>query len=153
MIFIVCHSGHALRVSPAPELADLLVASDWYPDKYPCPRCGSMMSLFENVDTQSIPQLDIVDVTPQEALAAFSGLGLPSEQDCSAAAVEKALNGATVARVVVRQIRNSHRSIVDFIELEGGTRVYLASSSLGATVYRIALKHSYAEEALRGEAG
>ena len=114
--------------------------------------CGEPSSLLENIDSKSLQALDIVNVTPQEALAAFSGLGLPSERDCSAAAVEKILVGAKVTRVAVHQIRNSHRSIVDFIELEDGTRLYLASSSLGATVYRIASKHSYVE-ALRGEAG
>ena len=47
--------------------------------------------------------------------------------------------------VCIKQIRNSHRSIIEYLQLEDGTRVYLASSSYGATVYRVAPPHSYVE--------
>ena len=43
-----------------------------------------------------------------------------------------------IKRVSAQQIRGSHRSIIDHIELEDGTKVYLASSAFGATIYRIA---------------
>jgi hypothetical protein len=88
----------------------------------------------------------LTSVTPAEAYTALSGLGLPSEQECGPLAVEKLFNEQRVTRVASRLIRNTHRCIIDFIEFEDGTKMYLGSSTLGATVYRIAPKHSYAEQ-------
>jgi hypothetical protein len=102
-----------------------------------------------SIEPSTYDRLDVADVSPSEALSALHGLGLPKERECSPAAVQQLLTGVTIKRVVTRTIRNSHRSILEYIEIEDGTRVYLAASTHGATVYRISPRGSYLEEALR----
>lgn len=121
--------------------------SDFYPDSYPCFRCEEPIAQFvPAMAPDALAQLELFDVTPPEAFAALMGLGVPGEQDCSAAAVEKVVVGQSVKKIHVRQIRNSHRCLVDGIELDNGVKLYLGSSAMGATVYRVALPHSYAEQ-------
>lgn len=139
MIYLTCgRCHHGLRVSPGQggEAEHL-----FHNGALPCWKCRAPLSrtAFEEMG------VDYVDVTPQEALAAIHGLGLPGEGDCAAEAVAKLLTEKSIEKVGIRQIRNSHRSIIDYLELEDGTRVYLGSSSYGATVYRIAPRHSYVE--------
>lgn len=153
MIHIVCLScGFGLRVSPGvdDEVEGVIGPEDpWYPDRYPCQQCGELAGIVPNIDGGVFSKLNLIDVSPFEALAALNGLGLPQERECSPSAVENTLTGARIRRVATRVIKNSHRSVLEFIELEDGTRVYLASSTFGATVYRISPKGSYVE-ALRG---
>lgn len=103
------------------------------------------MELLHTIQPFAAKKLDIVDVSPQEAYAAVNGLGMPVEKECSAAAVSQLLVEKRVVRVSASQIRGSHRCVLDFLELEDGTRVYIGSSAYGATVYRVAPKHSYVE--------
>lgn len=146
MIYLFCAScKHGLRVSPGDQRGALSeceallgAGSEYHPDKYPCPWCKERMSLLVAASPAALAVADVYDVTPQEAIAAIHGLGLPEERQCSAAAVEALLQGAQIKRVSAQQIRGSHRSIIDHIELEDGTKVYLASSAFGATIYRIA---------------
>jgi len=142
-----------VRVSPGAEgeLESLLgPSSELYPDKFPCPRCNAHMEVVLAIESTDLALLDVVDLSPPEALAAFSGLGFPEERECGPASVRALMSGATVKSVKVRQVKNSHRSIIEFIELADGTRLFLGSSSHGATVYRIAAPPAYAKEALRG---
>jgi hypothetical protein len=90
--------------------------------------------------------LEIHDVTPQEAFAALNGLGFPPERDCGETAVRQALT-KKILNAGVRQIRGINRSVLEWLEFEDGTRLYLASSSDGAVVYRLARRFSYAESA------
>jgi len=150
LIHIVCmNCSFGLRVSPGQDgERDGIIGphDEWFPDRYPCCRCGGLMTIAAAVDKDTFPQLELVDVSPPEALAALHGLGLPHERECSPTAVQKVMTGAHVKRVT---IRNSHRSILEYIELENGTRLYLAASAFGATVYRISPRGSYVEEVLR----
>jgi hypothetical protein len=90
--------------------------------------------------------IEFIDVNPQEAYAAVNGLGLPSERDCTAAAVMQLLTEKRVTRVSATQIRDSHRCIIEYLELEDGSRVYLGSSAYGATVFRVSNPISYVEK-------
>lgn len=148
MIYLVCEECKAaLRVSPGepPGECEALLGpgSEWHPDKYPCFRCGKKTSITEPSDVG--PDVEVHDVSPKEALAALNGLGLPAERDCTAEAVRMLLPGKKISRVAVSQIRNSHRCVIDHIELEDGTRVYFGASPPGAIIYRISPKHSYAQ--------
>ena len=151
MIFVVCAiCKTGLRISPGEvgESEGLFGRqSDYYPNSYPCFRCEMPIAQFiPAVDSKSLQSIELFDVTPKEAFAAMNGLGIPGEQDCSATAVQQLFEVQQVKRVQTRPIRNSHRCIVDHIELGDGTKVYLGSSAMGATVYRVAKPHSYAEQ-------
>lgn len=153
MIYIVCSScNKGLRISGGDLRGDVSEAmslfgpgSDMYPDAYPCFSCNEPAEFVAAADSDALLNLELFEVTPQEAMAALNGLGLPAEQDCSATAVQQALLSSPVKKVSARPIRNSHRSILDCIELEDGTKVYLGSSAYGATAYRISKPHSYAK--------
>lgn len=127
------------------EVSSLLVeGSEWYPDQYPCPTdgCGGTAQYLESIDSAALSRLEIHDVTPQEGFAAFNGLGFPPERDCGETAVRAALK-SPVVDVGVRQLRGSNRSVLEWLQLEDGTRLYLAASSEGAVVYRLAKRFSY----------
>lgn len=140
---------YGLRVFPGEEgEAELLLGrhSEFYPDSYPCFVCGhNVAHMVEVVPAELFESMTFHDVSPQEALAAMNGLGLPSEHDCSATAVQQLFASQAVKRVVSRPIRNSHRCVVQYIEFENGTRAYFGASTHGATVYRVTPKHSYAK--------
>jgi len=139
MILILCPSC-AMAVRTAGDDAEDLLGkeSPYYPDKYPCPRCGAMAKLMDKHGGV----MDVRDLQPAEAYAAFNGLGLPEERDCGEVAVKQLLSGARVVRVHTRYV-HSGRCCLDRIEIEGGATVHLGSSSLGAVVYRISSPHSY----------
>lgn len=151
MILIACKDcGIAVRTAGEhAELTHLLgeANEDWYPGNYPCPTsgCKGKASFMEGIEPAAMKMLDIHDLTPQEAFAAFNGLGLPAERDCGPEAVKNALLGNKVVAVGVSLIRGSHRSVLYSITMEDGTIVYLGSSPFGATVYRMAKLQSAVE--------
>jgi hypothetical protein len=116
--------------------------SEWFPDKYPCPMCSERMAISTKCLEQN-PKM--YDLTPQEAFAAFSGAGMPSEQECSATRVRELLLTKRVVDVSARHIRGTNRSTLDRIELEDGIVLHLASSTHGACVYRIQVPFSFTE--------
>jgi len=122
--------------------------SECYPDQYPCPTdgCVGRAQYLESIDPAALARLEIHEVTPQEAFAALNGLGFPPERDCGETAVRLALTHQ-VTEAGVRQIRGTNRSVLDWLQLDDGTRLYLASSSEGAVVYRLARRFSYVEPA------
>jgi len=142
VIYFVCTKCKVgLRVSPGDPLEAELLEDD----TLDCWRCNGPVEKVVSVDPAAVSQMDIVDVTPQEAYCALMGVGLPKERECSAEAVRKLLVEHKVVKVDARQIKNSHRCVVNYLELDDGTKVYFSASANGATVYRIAPKHSYVE--------
>jgi hypothetical protein len=119
---------------------------EWYPDKYPCPKagCDGLAQFMEAVAPTALSQLEIHDLTPYEAFAAFNGLGFPPERDCGETAVREAFK-QSISKVGVRQLRGENRSVIDWIEFTDGVRIYLAASGAGAVVYRIARPFRYTE--------
>jgi len=146
VIYLFCEKCQlCLRVSPgsAGELDTLFGGEETYP--CPRPKCTGTVEVVPLLQFSAASRLDIIDVTPHEAHAAINGLGMPGEKECSAAAVSKLLVDKRVVRVNAVQIRGSHRCVLNMLELEDGTCVYIGSSAYGATVYRVAPKHSYVE--------
>lgn len=150
MIVIAClKCSMALRTSGDPAEVHTLLGqgSEWYPDKYPCPRdgCPGPAEYCMSIDSMAFSALEVHDVTPQEAFAALEGLGLPPERDCGETAVRAALE-KKITGAGTRQIRGMSRTVIEWLEFEDGTRMYLASSAEGAVAYRLSKPFSYAEK-------
>ena len=153
MIYIVCLTcKSALRIMGDSREIEHLVGRicEWYPSSYPCwtDNCVGRAQFLERIDADVVRRIEVRDLTPQEAFLALNGMGMPDEKDCSAAAVKQVFESSPVKYVDAVQIRDSHRSIVNYIEMENGTRIYLASGPEGAIVYRISRPHSYTQEVL-----
>lgn len=160
MIVIACTPcAFAMRVMPdsvtsvrsVQELDQLIgKRSDFWPDKYPCPKCGQMATGFgeREVDGRVLQLMELKDVTPQEAFAALHGLGFPDEQKCSLAFVQQLLREQPVRRVIGTDVVGQERTIVDALELWDGTKVYFGSAPEGAVIYRITRQVSYANKQL-----
>ena len=156
MIVVTCLACELLiRVMPEGESSDELEhlvgsRSDFWPDKYPCPRCGKNgQGLPEReVDTRVYQVMELRDVTPKEAFAIFNGMGFPDEQQCSMETLRTLLLEHPVRRVVGRDVVGMARSIVDHLELWDGSRVYLGAATEGAVVYRITRPVSYTAKQL-----
>lgn len=147
MIFFCCTSiscDCVVRVhAPRTEEADLLIGpgSDWYPDRYPCPRCSEHMVF----STKLLEPGRVHDLTPHEAFICFSGAGLPEEGECSATFVHQLLTTKRIKDVQTRHVGGTNRCTLDHIEFEDGTKLYLGASTHGACVYRVQSPHSYME--------
>jgi hypothetical protein len=126
--------------------------SEWWPDRYTCPRCGAQAAgADENSLPRSVQTASVVDLTPIEMFSAMSGFGLPDELPSSVENIAETLKGSPVKRVVGQNVPNTGRCSVDFIELVNGVRVYFGASVHGAVVYRIVKPTSYAEKVLHQE--
>lgn len=154
MIFLAClDCQHALRISPGDIRGNLSeaealfgLASEYYPDSYPCSFCGGKMQYMPAADKYAVQEFEVHDVNPKEALSALYSLGLPEEHDCGPTAVAQALTSSKVKSVGAHHIKDSHRCLLAWIDMEDGTRLYLGASAGGATVYRIAKPHKYVKD-------
>ena len=114
-------------------------SSEWYPDKYPCRNtgCSGNAKIVAPAELRDMPEsLDIVELSPQEAFAAFFGLGVPEERICTGDAV-RSLFETPVESVDVKDIPRTNRCTLNSVEFEDGTRLFLAPSRYGAVVYKI----------------
>lgn len=155
MITLACLECHlALRTCGEPVEVDFLVGmkSEWYPDRYPCPRseCKGLMTLTDVMDPQVLPLLEIHDVSPQECFQALKGMGLPKERECGVLETIEAIKDKRVVGMDLYRLANDKRAVLTSILMEDGTRIYLGSSPQGALVYRIAIPYSKATEVLNG---
>lgn len=76
-------------------------------------------------------------LTVKEIVAASFGFGMPLERRCAKDRVEKALVGKKIEKLDLEAIPGTNRTILHYIDLEDGARVYIGSSTKGACVYRI----------------
>jgi hypothetical protein len=152
MIIIACTScSFAMRVEASSEMeisglvGDL---SEFYPDKYPCPGegCKEMARAFApgEISLRAAEQLKIIEVTAPEAFAALYGLGLPKERSCYLDEV-RAMFSVGVKKLAGKDLPGTTRCMIDHIELNDGTKVYLGASAEGATIYRVTRQVSYVE--------
>lgn len=151
MIAILCQPcGKGIVVTPGDdgEVENLFFEEGELSRTLACPFCGG--DRLHKLDAAQTSTLEVQELTPKEAFAAFSGLGFPDEQDCSPTAVATALTSSPVKTVTARPIKGSHRALIEIIELENGTKLFFGASVHGASVYRISRPRSYAEEVLRG---
>jgi len=150
MILVLCTDcSLAVRIMGDPEEIDSLVgeSSELWPDKFPCPECERQVRAFLEADVD--PQIGlvtrIVDLSPQEAFAAFNGLGLPDELNCTIQALTDLLKEQPIKKIAGRNILGSTRCTVTHLELEDGSKVYLGAGAGGACVYRIVRPQSHVE--------
>lgn len=160
MILVVClPCNFAIRVMPesvasmasVQELDQLVGArSDFWPDKYPCPRCGKPARglLEKEADERVLNLLTIQEATPQEAFAALNGLGFPDEHHCSLETVQALLKEQPVRRIIGTNVRGAERTVIDALELWDGTKMYFGAGAGGAVIYRITRPVSYADKQL-----
>lgn len=147
MIIIVCQACcTAVRISGDPDEMQSLFGQM---EKYKCPQCDETMEEMEAIEPAALAALDVHDLEPGEAFSAFHGLGFPEEQECGALAVMKLFTEQTVKSVECHHLKGSSRSVIYNITFADGTKMYMGSSTFGATVYRIQKPHSYTEAVLR----
>jgi hypothetical protein len=156
MIVVSClPCALAIRVMPSsvssmPALREVreLVGdqSDFWPDKFPCPRCEKMCKglLEEMVDARVYTRMELRDLTAVEAFAAFNGMGFPDEQRCSLTAVRELLSAYPIRKVNGSEVSGQERAVLDSIELWDGTVLHLGASPAGAVVYRVVRPPNYA---------
>lgn len=161
MIVVAClPCARAVRVMPAfagdpgsAQQLDQLVGrrSDFWPDKFPCPWCGKWATgmLEHEADTRVLQVMSLQDLTPDEAFAAFNGLGFPDEQRCSLESVQALLLESPVRKVLGKSVSGMERTIIDALELWDGSKVYFGAGAEGAVVYRITRPVSYTAKVLK----
>lgn len=156
MILVVClPCAFAIRVMPvrisdmqSVQELDQLVGqrSEYWPDRYTCPLCDKPARgiLERTADPRALQLMTVRDLTPQEAFAAFNGVGLPDEQKCSLETVQALLTEHPIRKVVGSNIPGSERTLIEQLELWDGSRVYFGSGGDGAVIYRVVRPSSYA---------
>jgi hypothetical protein len=119
--------------------------SEYWPDKYTCPRCGGAAKGFleREVDHRALEAMELRDLTPHEAFAALNGLGFPDEQKCSLETVQALMVEQPLRRIIGSNVTGSERTIVDCLELWDGSKVYFGAAAEGAIIYRITRPVSY----------
>jgi DNA-directed RNA polymerase subunit N (RpoN/RPB10) len=150
MILIACPScNHALRVTGDPEEISYLLGekSELWPDQYACFNCGKSAGhyLIAETTAAAMAMMHIVDLTPQEALAALSGFGLPGERTCCREVILPYFEQAGI-KVKGQQPRGQQLFRVEELTFPDGTTMFLAPSAMGAVIFRIKKPHSYAAE-------
>lgn len=154
MIYIVCTNCRtALCTHGDPDEVESLLGerSDYYPDKYPCCVCGAMGQYVRCIEPTALSSMAVHELTPQEVFAVLNGMGLPEEQECGPAAIQKVFHDSKVTKVHAKIIPGTNRSMLDSLEFEDGTRMYFGVSPTGPTIYRIARKRSFTREVLDDE--
>ncbi len=141
MIVVPCAKCYAaVRVLGDASEVDRLVGeqSDFWPDQYPCLECGEVGRAHRevSVEAEALRRLRVRDLSAQDYFAALHGLGTPDEMTCDAVTVTEWLAKHGV-RVSARTASGTRRAVVDFLEIDGGVRIYFGSSPRGAVVYRI----------------
>lgn len=151
-MIIACQSClHGLEVvGELDELAHTVgQLSTFRTEGYTCFHCGGRAECVwpSQVDADFRRSCRLTTVSPVEAVAALSGLGLPQEQTCCAEVVVPAL-AAHGIKPKVRYRPGSNRVYLDALELKDGTVLHLGPSPRGAVVYRVTSPHSYAAKEL-----
>jgi hypothetical protein len=90
--------------------------------------------------------MSIQESTPQEAFAAFNGLGFPDEHHCSLETAQALLKEHPVRRIIGTNVKGAERTIIDALELWDGTKVYFGAGAGGAVIYRITRPVSYTKQ-------
>lgn len=151
MIIACISCGTAIQIIGDLESIDALVGAktEFASAGYPCFRCGekAQAMLTQQVDPEALRSLDVYTLSPEEALAALCGLGIPEERGCYEEVV-RSLFEAVGVKIGGRQLRSSSRFFLDWLELPSGHRIYLGAGPSGALVYRITKPHSYVKKVL-----
>jgi hypothetical protein len=156
MMSLCSTCGTVVRVIGDAREIDQLVGEDsaFWPNGYVCPKCGGGAVGVPN--SRVTPEMysgrpgdTLFELIVTDAFALHSGLGLPQERTCTAAAIDTALS-ERVARWGLETDPVNGRVYIKWLETELGTRVYLGAGPYGALVFRIRPKQSYAERVQDG---
>ena len=151
LVLLCGHCGAIYRCLDTEGAVDILVGnrSEFWPDKYLCPNCGGQITgQHEEALPKGFHCDRAMDLRPQELLVAMLGMGLPEEHRTTIAEVSSLLLSSKIKSVRGSNIPNTTRCVLDYIELEDGTRIYTGASSHGATIYKITKPHNYTKKAL-----
>lgn len=96
-----------------------------------CPTCEAPVTL--GAAPQRTPQHFL---EAEEAFGALQGLGLRSERSCHHAIVQRLLTTQRIKQVRLRGTPN-RRTVIERIDLEDGTILYLGAAPEGAVVFRV----------------
>ena len=113
-----------------------------------CPQCDSTGTLAA-VDTWINGDAHELEAT--EAYSAIHGLGLPEERKCTINEVLAVLRSGPVKNIAAVPINNDLRGsrvVVQYLEMENGTRLYFGAGPGGAVIYRIRRKDAFTRGAL-----
>lgn len=139
MIVVLCPRCHlGLRTIGLLDEVAFLVgsSSEFWPDKYTCPRCEGAARGALEADVPELHQFEVRDLSVQELYAALNGLGLPEERACTLELVNARLHESPVKRLVGVDIPGTDRCVLRQMELVDGTRFYFGAGPEGAVIYR-----------------
>lgn len=124
--------------------------SEFWPAGYTCVACGNPVTAIGERETElvALEKMKLRDLTSDELYAALHGLGTPEERVAHFTSVNDLLLSKKVTKVIGHTVGNTDRTVIEALELEDGTRMYLGSGSAGAIVYRITHPVSYTQKAL-----
>ena len=151
MILVLCQPcALGFRIMGGADEVDALVGecSDFWPDKFPCPRCEKdCMGVSElAADPRALRAFELVELTPQEAFAAFNGLGLPSEGQCTVEEITRLLREQPIRHLGAVNLPGTTRCRINFLELWDGTRLHFGAGAEGAVLYRRVLPRTAVEK-------
>jgi hypothetical protein len=146
-MFIICEKCRfGLQVLGGSEDIDHLVGEGsphW--GRHQCPLCGGLCKAAPFADAAVTAAKHMRSLTPMEAHLLFEGMGFPEERDCVADIVKEELK-KPIKRVKAFTVPNTNRSVLESLELEDGTTVFLSGCAEGALVYRIRKPHLYSDQ-------
>lgn len=154
MMVIACAvCSLALRVTGDEHEASSLIGenSTYASTGYLCPRCRHPATCMKSHEASAVAlaRMDVVECTVHEAFAALEGLGLPEERKCALVDVQEFFRSHTIRRVQGKDVLGSARCVVEYLEAQDGTRLYLGAGGDGAVVYRIVRPSNYANRVLK----
>lgn len=119
--------------------------SEFWPDKHKCFNCDCSViyCLTMEVSPVALAAMDVHDLTPQETYAALNGFGLPEERTCCPEVILPLFQAVGVSVKGSRINTGTYR--VEELTFPDGTTLFLAPAAVGAVIYRVRKKSSYAE--------
>jgi hypothetical protein len=120
--------------------------SSWWPTDYVCPMCqGNAVGMHEEDLPRAMQTALIKDLLPEELFAALHGMGMPEDRHATADSVKDMLLTKKITSVLLTDVKNTERCVIDKVVFEDGTKLYLGASTLGAVVYRVTAPVKYSE--------
>ena len=116
--------------------------SHWYPDQYPNPVRDQyeLGSVAEAADASALGNVELKELSAEEAFVALSGLGFPEERDCRPCAVRQQFASA-VRRIEAEPLPGTNRTLIRSIVFDEGSELFLGAAPEGAIAYRLSKHH------------
>ncbi len=148
------HCYTAIRVIGDPSQIVTLVGSnsEWWPNKYTCVVCDKLCEAIAESDAEpaALDKMKVRDLEPEEYYAALHGLGTPDEMTCDAATVRELLT-KPIKKIMGHTVPNTQRFLLEYLEVDGGVKLYFGAGAQGAVIYRIVRPTSYTDRVLNDE--